>query len=231
MKLRLLSLLLCAVLLLPLASCAAEQHDLLYETTADGYTYCVRGTDFRAKQLVVKQGDEIVWNQKIKVDAAVGSLGGDYGLEILDLNFDGNLDLMVANGKAGDEISFLCWLWEEENNTFVRSDELSGLCNVAVNTDLKAVFAFTHTYEYEPDYDDAPSNEKTVDSTTKYVWKDGVLTPAIRVSLTHDSTTDLYCYSVAYYDEKTQTFDDSDDNWLTPSEYEKADLSFLYYFK
>ncbi|MBQ2734731.1 MAG: hypothetical protein IJF33_02765 [Clostridia bacterium] len=231
MKKRLLSLALCLLLLLPLAACAAEQYDLLYETTVDTLTYRVRGSDFRAKQIIVKEGDAILWSQKIKVSASVGSLGGDYGLEILDLNFDGSMDLMIPTDIAGDEVFYLCWLWDAEKGKYVESEELTGLCNVATDPELKAIFAFSHFYEYEPSYEDAPANEKTVDSTTKYVWKDGVLTPAIRISISHDSSTDRYCYSVAYYDEKLGDFGDSDDKWLTSEEYESYDMSFLYYFK
>ena len=231
MKKRLLSLALCLLLLLPLAACAAEQYDLLYETTVDARTYRVRGNNFRAKQVVVKEGDNLLWEQKIKVDASVGSLEGDYGLEILDLNFDGLLDLMIPYDVAGDEVFYLCWLWNADKNAYVESKELTGLCNVAVDPELKAIFSFSHSYEFEPAYEDAPANEKTVDSTIKYIWKDGVLTPAIRVSISHDSSTDRYCYSVAYYDEELGDFGDSDDKWLTAKEYETYDMSFLYYFK
>ena len=231
MKKRLFSLLLCLVMLLPLTACATEQYDVLFETTEGDLTYRVRGSDFRAKQIAVKKGDEVLLLQKIKVTAAVGSMGGDYGLEILDLNFDGAMDLMIPYDVAGDEVFYVCWLWDEGKNKFVESKELTGLCNLAVDPEWKAVFAFSHTYEYEPAYQDAPANEKTVDSTTKYVWKDGVLTPAIRASISHDSSTDRYCYSVAYYDKDIGDFGDSDDKWLSAEEYETYDMSFLYYFK
>lgn len=231
MKKRLLSLLLCLAMLLPLTACAAEQYDLLYEITVDTRTYRVRGSDFRAKQVVVKEGDDVLWSKKIKVSASVGSLGGDYGLEILDLNFDGAMDLMIPYDVAGDEVFYLCWLWDTEKNSFVESKALTGLCNVATDPEWKAIFAFSHFYEYEPAYEDAPANEKTVDSTTKYVWKDGVLTPSIRASISHDSSTDRYCYSVAYYDAELGDFGDSDDKWMTAEEYQSYDMSFLYYFK
>ena len=61
MKIKILSLILCLTFLLTLASCAFERHDLLHSIEIDGVTYCVRGSGTRAKQLVVKRGDDVLW--------------------------------------------------------------------------------------------------------------------------------------------------------------------------
>lgn len=231
MKKALLALLLCLATLGTLVGCAKEQHDLLYQTEENGVTYCVRGSGTRAKQVVVKEGADVVWSQKVKVSSAVGTRGGSYGFEVLDLNFDGHDDFMIANDHAGESTSYLCWLWDTEKSTYVQSKELSGLCNVKTDEKLKAVFSFSHTYQSEEAYLDVPASSISTDSSTKYQWKDGVLLPKIRVSITYYSENDKYCYSVAYYDEALGKFEDSDDKWLTPEEYKTYDMSFLYYFK
>ena len=233
MKKRILAGICCLLLLLSLASCAKERHELLYSVEKDGLTYCVRGKETRAKQIVVKRGEDILLAKKVKVDANVGTRGGNYGLTVLDLNFDGYDDVMIANDVAGDCVSYLCWLWDAEKNTMVPSDELSGLCNLATNPEKKAVFAYSHTFEREHAYLDVPEATISTDITTKYVWTDGVLTPDIRISLIYYSETDMYCLSIAYYDAESKQFsiDNTKEDWIKSSEIGEYDLSELYYFK
>ncbi len=231
MKKRILYLLLCLLMLLPLCSCAAEKYDLVYSETHGELEYNVRGSKNRARQIVVKRGDEILFAEKIKVNRKVGSLGGSYGFEVTDLNFDGHDDMMIVNEKAGDQKVYTCWIWDAEENTFAFHKDLTGLCNVKSDSILQAVFGFSHTFSSEKAYDDAPAATVSTDTTTKYIWVDGKLTPQVKASITYYSETALYCYSVSYYDQKAGAFMDSDDKWLTPEEYKQQDMSFLYYFK
>ena len=233
MKKRIVGCLLCILVLFGCVSCATERHDLLYTTEQAGLTYCVRGSGTRAKQIVVKRGEEILFAQKVKVDSNVGTRGGSYGLTVVDLNFDGNDDVMIANDVYGDCVSYLCWLWDAPTNSYVQSESLSGLCNLATNAEKEAVFAFSHTFKREQAYLDVPEATITSDITTKYVWTDGVLTPDIRISLIYYSETDMYCLSIAYYDAETQQFsiDNTKEDWIKSSEIDKYDLSELYYFK
>lgn len=233
MKNRLLLTLLAILTLLSFSACGKEPYSLLHTVDYGGRTYCVRGSNMRAKRVVVKEGDEVVWSQKVKVDSSVGTQGGNYGFEVLDLNFDGFADFMIANDVAGDSVSYLCWLWDNEVGDYVKSESLTGLCNVRINEELKAVFGFEHTYATEKAYLDVPATTTTSDSTTKYVWKNGVLTPDIRVSLTYFSETDSYLYSVAYYNAETGKLEEdyTKEQWWTPEEYKAQDLSVLYYFK
>ena len=230
MKKKILLLLLCIALLIPLTSCA-EKHDLLYSEEHDGITYCVRGKQNTAMQVVVKEGDKVLWSQQIDVDKSVGNLDGDYGLEVLDLNFDGHLDLMIAKKAEDDLISYLCWLKSPQGYSYQYSDSLSGLVNIKADERLKAVFGFSHSVTYEQEIGDDKASLITTDSTTKYIWKDGTLIPETRVSIAYYSKTDLYCYSVAYYNETEKDFEAPYDKWLTSEEYQKEDMSFLYYFK
>ncbi len=233
MKKSILCLLLCAITLLSLASCAREKYDLLYSVDVGDTTYCVRGSDARAKQLVVKKGDEILWAKKVKVDREVGALGGSYGFEATDLNFDGVTDLMIASEVEGDCISYLCYLWDAKQNDYLLSEELGGLYNVRANAELKAVFGFSHAHEDEKAYLDVPAATIDSDIATKYVWKDGKLLPQMRTSVTFYSETNRYLYSVAYYNEETREWTDDyySEKWFTPEQYAEQDMSFLYYFR
>ncbi len=231
---QLLLVFLCAALVLgTFCSCAKEQYDLLYEYEQGGITYCVRGSGARARQVVLKRDGEILFHQKTDVDRGVGTLGGDYGLSVLDLNFDGVDDFMIANEVAGDCIAYTCWLWNAEQETYVLNDSLTGLCNLQTQYEPKeAVMAFSHSYEK---LDENPKSQASVstDAATQYIWEDGKLTPHIRVSISYYTETDAYLYSVAYYDEESGKLveDYNREKVLSADEYRKLDLSFLYYFK
>ena len=231
MKTRVFVFLLSLLLLLPLASCAGERYDALYVTDADnGLTYSVRGSGTRARQITVKRGEELLFAEKIKVDKKVGRQGGSYGFEVIDLNFDGLLDMMIVDQVAGEQKRYLCWL-ANADGTYTKSEELSGLCNLQADTKLEAIRSFTHTFTREKAYQDVAAATISTDTATQYVWVDGVLTPNVRVSITYYSETARYCYSVSYYDKEAKAFSDADDKWLTPEEYREYDMSFLYYFR
>ncbi len=233
MKKRFLLIFLALLASLSLSACGKEPYDLLHTVEYGGRAYCVRGSSMRAKRIVVKEGEEVIWSKRVKVDTSVGTQGGDYGFEVLDLNFDGFADFMIANDVSGDCVSYLCWLWDNEEGDYVKSESLTGLCNVRTNEELQAVFGFEHTYDTEKAYLDVPATSTTSDITTKYVWKDGILTPDIRISITYFSETDIYLYSVAYYNAETGTMEEdyTKEQWWTPEEYQTRDLSVLYYFK
>ena len=225
------ALLMILLMILPLAvSCKAERFSLLYSTEADGITYCVRGNGNRPKQILAKRGDKILWVSKVSVARNLGDLGGNYGLEILDFNFDSRPDVMIPTTANGECVSYACWIQNEDGSGYTYSEELSSLCNPKTDAELLAVFGFSKTSLKKTDKNGVDYMAPT-DTTTKYVWREGNLQPQIRVSLTHYPPESKYCYSVSYYDEKTGEFNDPDDYWLTPEEYESTDFSFIYYFR
>ncbi len=235
MKTRILSILLCLCMMLSLlTACASERHDLLRTLDVGDRTFCVRGTGTRVKQIVVKQQDTILWSSSVKVEKKVGTRGGSYGFDAVDLNFDGYTDIMLAYDLQGECLFYRCWLYDAQSNTYVLSDALTGLANLQADAEKQCLFGFTNRITSTP----APSPEFSgitvnTDAATKYIWKDGELIPSIRVSITHYSETDTYCYSVAYYNEETKQLEEEPDmeNWLTHDEYMDADLGFLYYFR
>ena len=228
MKKTVIFLLLILLLTLPLASCAGERSDLLYEVEKDGVTYCVRGQGKQAKQVVVKQGEDVIWLQKVKADRELGDLGGTFGFALQDLNFDGLLYMMIATEQTKDCITYVCWLRDAERLSFTQSNQLSGLCNIRADARLQAVFAFSQSAERRGE-----NGYTTCDKTTKYLWDGKKLVPDMYAAIHYYSgdTQTPYCYAVAYYDAEIKTFKDSSDQWLTKEEYQAQDWSFLYYFK
>lgn len=215
------------------SACAAERYDPLYVVDQDEFTFTLRGTTGKqAKQLVIKKDDEILLAEKLKTSKSVGTQGGTYGMQVLDLNFDGHMDVMVATDLEKECIFYQCWLWNPSTETFERSEALSGLANIKTDANTHSVFAYATKTTSTP----APSSEHadlTVvrDTTTKYIWENGILHPSVAVSMTYYSETDRYEYAVYYYNAETGQMEEDQNKWMTPQEYREADLAFIYYFR
>lgn len=226
---RIFCLLLCVLILLPLGTaCANERYELLYEIEQNGLTFCVRGTNGRVRQLVVKEGDEVIWAKGVKTDRRMGKIDDTYGLLVQDLDFDGYDDILIATAMDGDLITYDAWVRVGEKPQYNRHEELSGRCNTRADARLEAIFTFEKTTEARGD-----NAYLRTEKATKYLWQDGKLVPDTYAAIHYysDGERTPYCYSVAYYDEELGKFLDSSDAWLTEEEYESADWSFLYYFK
>ena len=159
MKIRILSILLCLCMMLSfLTACAGERHDLLRSLDVGDRTFCVRGTGTRVKQIVVKQADTILWSSSVKVEKNVGTRGGSYGFDAVDLNFDGYTDISLAYDLKGECLFYRCWLYDAQSNTYVLSDELTGLANLQADAEKQCLFGFTNritsTPAPSPDFSD-----------------------------------------------------------------------------
>lgn len=184
---------------------------------------------------VTRDGQEILTDKVALLSSAEKSLPAfAEPIAFPDLNADGLPDLTVAVSVSGEQVFEDCYL-QTSDGGFVRSEEFSGLANVAPRTDggLHTVLTFLQSETVGSATDsDAPLRTKT-DSVVQYVWEDGIPTPWKRVSLTSYQypETVIYCYSVAFYSEEDGKFEDSDDDWLSKADYEATDWSFLYYFR
>lgn len=228
-SIKLFSLLLCVLLLLPLCtSCAWERHELLYEIEQNGILYSARGNGDRVKQIVVKENGEVIWTKSVKTDRKMGKVDDAYGLSIQDVDFDGYDDILIATKKERECITYECYVRVGAKKQYNRWDKFEGLYNIKADARLEAIFTFEQTREARGD--DAYI---TCDKTTKYFWKDGNLVPDMYAAIYYysDGGQTPYRYAVAYYDEELGKFEDSSDKMLTEEEYNATDWSFLYYFK
>ncbi len=223
------SLVLCMLLLLPLCTaCASERYELLYEIEQGGLTFSARGTDGRVKQIVVKENGEVIWSKRVRTDRGMGKINDTYGLSVQDIDFDGYDDILIATEKDEKCIRYDCYVRVGSKPQYNLHEELSGKCNIMADARLGAIFTFEQSAEARGD--DA---YLTTDKAVKYLWKNGMLVPDMYAAIHYYSGGERtpYCYSVAYYDEELGRFLDSSDNWLTKEEFEAADWSFLYYFE
>ena len=219
MKKILVLMIVCLLSLLLFTACSGESGDLLYSVEYDGLTYCVRGDGTQAEQIVVKQGDALLFCEDVDADESIGNYKDTFGFSADDLNFDGYRDLSIAIEKDGDCYTYSCFLYDPDTQTYTESLALNRLYNVKADANLKAVFGFTHT--------------ETTDTATMYEWVGNSLFPVMKASFTYYPETDLYLYSVAYYNSETQEYEDDygKEDWFTPEEYNEADKSIIFYFQ
>ena len=207
-------LIVCLAALFLFTACSGERGDLLYSVELDGLTYCVRGSGTEAEQIVVKQGKTLLFCQSVDVDESIGNYKDTFGFSADDLNFDGYRDLSIAIAKNGDCYSYSCFLYDPTTQSYVASYALNQLYNIKADAKLEAVFGFTHT-------------------ETMYEWVGNSLFPLMKASITYYAETDLYLYSVAYYNAETQEYEEDygTEDWMTPEEYNEVDKSIIFYFK
>lgn len=227
-KNKVLSLLLCLVLLVPLLASCGERFHLLAEIEQNGLTFCARGKGDRIKQLVVKEDGKVIWKKRVKTDRNMGKIDDMYGLSVQDLNFDGYDDILIATEKNGECISYDCYVRVGAKSQYNLWNQLDGLYNIKADARLEAIFAFEQSTEARGE-----SAYLRTDKTVKYFWDDGELVPDMYAAIHYYSDAEQYpyCYSVAYYDQELGKFLDSSDKWMTKEEYETIDWSFLYYFQ
>lgn len=231
MKPRLLCGLLVAVALLcSLPSCAKKE--VLYSVEDDDRVIEVLGGS-RASYLSVKKGGEEIWQTRVYSDRTVGNRNGTYGFRLMDLNFDGRNDLVIAITADGDEVTEQVFL-QTADGSYRASSAFEGKHTLAVDARQELVFGYTHTVETLRDAESGATSQITIDRATAYSWQGSGLEPRRYVALTFYGANEpsrRYCYSVADFDETTGAWESPYDRWMSQEEYEQADFEGLYYFR
>ena len=233
MKTRLLcGLLLAAALLCSLSSCAKKE--LLYSVEdKDGdRTIEILGGS-RASYISVKQDGKEIWQTRVYSDRTVGKRNGTYGFRLMDLNFDGRNDLVIAITADGDEVTEQVFL-QTADGSYRASSAFEEKHTLAVDKEQELVFGFTHTVETLRDAETGVTSQVTTDRATAYSWQGNGLEPRRYVALAFYGSNEesrRYCYSVADFDETTGAWEQPYDRWMSKAEYEQADFEGLYYFR
>lgn len=221
-------LLVLAVALLCLAGCAKRE---TLCTVEDGdRTVTVLGGGGKVNYVSVSEDGHEIWQTRVYADRTVGERDGSYGVRVVDVNFDGRNDLIVALTVTGEVTTEQVFL-QQTDGTYRVSTQFEEKGNLAVDERQELVFGFAHTDQTERDVETDRTYHVTTDTATAYSWQGSTLVPRRSVSLTYYGNKDLYCYSVAEFDAALGAWKDSDDIWLSPAEQAAADLSALYYFR
>lgn len=65
------------------------------------------------------------------------------GLHVVDVNFDGDKDVIILNNFAGAHGNtwYDCWLWDANTSSFVASDSFAAICNPALDPVNKCIYS------------------------------------------------------------------------------------------
>ncbi len=200
-----------------LTSCAK------YSVEEGSRTYALSGTA-RKKHISVLENGEKIWETSVKTNRSVGKQDETYGMDVLDLNFDGFSDIKLIVDDNSDVRTEACYLWNPTTGTYEQSEVLSNLTTIGVVPAQKLVLSYVGKKL-------DPVSMETVETVISYQWQGGGLIPYRKISITYYPNTDYYCYSVADYLDGAFRFDEPSDQWLTPEQFEQHDWSFFYYFK
>ena len=202
---------------LTLTSCAS------YSLEDGSRTYALSGTARRKHISVLENGEEI-WKTTVKTKPSVGNRENTYGLDVLDLNFDGANDIKLIVEDRDDVLTEVCFLWNPATGAYEKSEALSQISTIGVVPEQKLVLS------YRGKTVDA-ADMKTVETVIAYQWNGDSLIPYRKLSITYYQVQNYYCYGVADYLDGAFKFDEPDEQWLTPEEFQNHDWSFFYYFK
>ena len=64
--------------------------------------------------------------------------------DVVDMNFDGVLDVCIAANKKGNDISYYCWVYDAITNSYVYSEELSAIKNISVDAENKQILSVVY---------------------------------------------------------------------------------------
>ena len=100
-------------MLLPLlfTSCAK------YSTEDGTRTYALSGSA-RKKHISVLENGKEIWKTSVKTKPSVGSRNDTYGLNVLDLNFDGSNDIKLIIDEQDGVLTEVCYLWNPTTGTY-----------------------------------------------------------------------------------------------------------------
>lgn len=115
---------------------------------------------FSAHKIAVymRDGQELI--QELVFDDTWTNNSKSLGFIIEDMNFDGYKDIRIQrNTPAGPNISYYCWLWDNDAMQFVNNKNLEGIIAPRFDPDKKIITSFLresagHHYDYTYKYID-----------------------------------------------------------------------------
>lgn len=101
--------------------------------------------------------------------------------------------------------------------------------NPSVEKDEKAVFSECIGHITLGSTPDSPYEKYA--SQTGYVFENGKMIPAYEITITYYSETNIYCFSERFFNSELGELGTSDDDWLSPKEYEAQRDKFASVFQ
>ena len=65
------------------------------------------------------------------------------GLHVVDVNFDGCMDVIILNSFSGANSNtwYNCWLFNPDTTSFVRSESFSDICNPSIDPEKQLIYS------------------------------------------------------------------------------------------
>lgn len=163
------------------------------------------------KRLEIRRGDRKL--STLRVDSTIADNGSSF--EFIDINFDSHPDVRLLTSR-GEHCLYTCYLYSPETDSFVLSDALSSMLDLAVDSENKQLTAYYSRYTIEPA--GMTWIETYVDErgTSTFVWQQEQLTEIARECITYYSESDIYCvasWSIDAYGELSPT----SERWMEPT--------------
>ena len=164
---------------------------------------------------------------KLNVDKELLSESSLFDPYLTDINGDGHLDLIIPHSKDSNQsIIYSAFTWDNEIRQFIPQTALTKLANIEINTDNNTIASTVNTRIVIAE-EQANVPEVFEDETcfTEYKLIENIFVPFRERSLTYYSDTDIYCYSIYDYNEKTKELEYTDEQWITEEEAKNIKLS------
>ncbi len=145
---------------------------------------------------------------------------GGAGVEVVDINFDGNPDIRLPVRQVGEAVYYANFI--RGGDGYYPVTALDALVSPEVDAAGQTVRSHYLSYTVEPATNDFPEvyiRERGVDI---YVWRNGILTLSARESYTYYSENDIYCVA------RLEVGSDGEleavsERWLSPEQYGALD--------
>lgn len=196
-----------------LLGCSAEPDRTL---VADDGTVChiylnSRGAVSRLELLRVTEGED---RQVLRPDSQVRDEGE--GVEFLDLNFDGELDLRLPVRTSGGNTYYTTYIRGDAGYYTVSA--LDALPSPVIDSAAQTISSPYSRYTVEPATDDFPEVYISEAGTSVYSWQQGALRLVGRVSYTYYSESEIYCVA-KWQALEDGTLDAVEEHWLSEEQY------------
>ncbi|MBQ3126751.1 MAG: hypothetical protein IJC15_06740 [Clostridia bacterium] len=200
---------LCAMLTL-CALCACRQEPFAIHTLDDGLTCAVYGSTMGIRRIEATAADGSVQIFKLKNPDIEPDAAG--GVELIDLDFDGHLDLTVRTRLyANGDIGRACYLWRE--GRLVEDDLLSAQRSLTADPETQTLTAWDR-YVIE--------EERESRTRLTYVWHEGSPTLVHSVELIHHigEGEDIYC-RIESAAEPGEPLAVIEEKWIFPEQFDE----------
>jgi hypothetical protein len=197
---------LCALLTL----CACRQEPFAVHTLDEGLSCAVYGSTMGIRRIEASAADGSMQTFKLKAPSIEPDAAG--GVELIDLDFDGHLDLTVKTHLyANGDIRRACYLWRD--GKLVEDNLLSGLRSLAADPAAETLTAWDR-YVIE--------EERESRSCLTYVWHEGSPVLVRSVELIHHigEGEDIYC-RIESAAEPGEPLAVIEEKWIFPEQFDE----------